>query len=187
MTRKAEKALSDEDRVLWNRVAKTTSPLRGRGAALIPEAGSAAQGDEGMLALFDAADMVTSKTAMLPTRSKQQRAHPFDAPTHSKLSKGRLPLEGRVDLHGMTQAEAHTLLFSFLHRAYAEGLRYVLVITGKGSSFGSDGILRRAVPEWLATHSFRLLVSSYDNAARHHGGSGALYIRLRRRSGGKSP
>ena len=84
----------------------------------------------------------------------------------------------------MTQGEAHNLLLSFLHRAYAEGLRYVLVITGKGSSFGSDGVLRRAVPDWLATPSFRMLVSSHDSAARHHGGSGALYIRLRRRSGG---
>jgi len=56
----------------------------------------------------------------------------------------------------------------------------VLVITGKGSSSGGDGVLRRAVPAWLSTPAFRMLVSSHDHAARNHGGSGALYVRLRR-------
>ena len=73
---------------------------------------------------------------------------------------------------------------SFLHRAHAGGLRYVLVITGKGSSFGSDGVLRRAVPAWLSTPPFRPLVSSHDHAARQHGGAGALYVRLRRQAAG---
>jgi DNA-nicking Smr family endonuclease len=106
--------------------------------------------------------------------------HTLDEPTLDKLSKGRLPIEGRVDLHGMTQDEAYSLLFSFLHRAHASGVRYVLVITGKGSSSGGDGILKRSVPAWLSTPAFRMLVSSHDHAARHHGGAGALYVRLRR-------
>jgi DNA-nicking Smr family endonuclease len=106
--------------------------------------------------------------------------HHLDEPTLDKLSKGRLPIEGRVDLHGMTQEEAYSLLHSFLHRAHAGGIRYVLIITGKGSSSGGDGVLRRSVPAWLSTPAFRHLVSSHDHAARHHGGSGALYVRLRR-------
>ena len=76
--------------------------------------------------------------------------------------KGRLPIEGRVDLHGMTQSEAYALLLSFLQRAHASGVRYVLVITGKGSSSGGDGVLRRQVPAWLSTPPFRALVSSHD-------------------------
>ncbi|TIX75578.1 MAG: DNA mismatch repair protein MutS, partial [Mesorhizobium sp.] len=107
-------------------------------------------------------------------------SHVIDEPTLEKLSKGRLPIEGRVDLHGLSQDEAYSLLFSFLHRAHAGGIRYVLVITGKGSSSGGDGILRRAVPAWLSTPAFRPLVSSHDHAARNHGGSGARYVRLRR-------
>src|SRR5690606_7762021 len=97
--------------------------------------------------------------------------------------KGRLPLEAKVDLHGLTQSEAYGLLLSFLHRAHAAGIRYVLVVTGKGSSTKGDGVLRRAVPEWLATPSFRSVVGSHDGAARHHGGGGAIYVRLRRHAG----
>ncbi|TIV55390.1 MAG: DNA mismatch repair protein MutS, partial [Mesorhizobium sp.] len=107
-------------------------------------------------------------------------SHSLDDQTLHKLKKGRLPIEGRVDLHGMTQDEAYSLLLAFLHRAHAGGIRYVLIITGKGSSSGGDGILRRAVPAWLSTPAFRHLVSSHDHAARNHGGSGALYVRLRR-------
>ena len=83
----------------------------------------------------------------------------------------------------MTQDEAYSLLLMFLSRAHAGGVRYVLVITGKGNSKGGDGVLKRMVPAWLDTGPFRMLVSSHDHAARHHGGSGAIYIRLRRKVG----
>lgn len=178
-----EKKLSDEDRILWNRIANTAKPLKGKKVTLIsgPEPVDIAAMEQ----------IFAGKTAAAPAPAARQlvreraRVHSFDATTRNKLSKGRLPIEGRVDLHGMTQSEAHALLLSFLHRAHTEGMRYVLIITGKGSSFGSDGVLRRAVPEWLATPSFRGLVSSHDSAARRHGGGGAIYVRLRR-SGGRS-
>ena len=73
----------------------------------------------------------------------QPTAH--DKPTREKLAAGRLPIEGRVDLHGMTQHQAHALLLAFLARAHAGGVRYVLVITGKGSSSGGEGVLRCSV------------------------------------------
>ncbi|MDN2566412.1 Smr/MutS family protein, partial [Aquibium sp. A9E412] len=110
----------------------------------------------------------------------QASAGSVDRPTRAKLARGRVPLEARVDLHGMTQAEAHGLLLSFLRRAHAGGLRHVLVITGKGSAPGDSGVLRRAVPQWLATTPFRPLVSGVSEAGRRHGGGGALYVRLRR-------
>jgi DNA-nicking Smr family endonuclease len=99
----------------------------------------------------------------------------------ARVARGKEAIDGRLDLHGLTQSEAHALLLSFLHRAYADGRRYVLVITGKGESYGSDGILRRAVPAWFATPPFRALVSGQEGAGRRHGGGGALYVRLRRR------
>ncbi len=174
-----DRKLSDEDRILWNRVAKTATPLKGDAVRLLsdPEPADTAPMDQMFFA-----DAAANPINGQPPKERLQ-AHRFDAPTRNKLSKGRLPIEGRVDLHGMTQREAHALLLSFLHRAYAEGMRYVLVITGKGSSFGSDGVLRRAVPEWLATPPFKSLISSHDSAARNHGGSGAIYIRLRRHGG----
>ncbi len=173
MSRRPDR-LNEEDRVLWNLVARTAKPLKGKPAIEVPEVAAAATTPE-------QAPAARSAAPASPAKPKTQHvARALDEPTLDKLSKGRLPIEGRVDLHGMTQEEAYSLLFSFLSRAHAGGIRYVLVITGKGSSSGGDGVLRRAVPAWLSTPLFRPLVSSHDHAARHHGGSGALYIRLRR-------
>ncbi|MCF6098193.1 MAG: DNA mismatch repair protein MutS [Mesorhizobium sp.] len=174
MTRRIDR-LSEDDRVLWNLVARTAKPLKGKAAVDIPDIGPD---------IADDTKPPLRDQAMAPAAATKARtqhvSHALDEPTLEKLSKGRLPIEGRVDLHGLSQDEAYSLLFSFLHRAHAGGIRYVLVITGKGSSSGGDGILRRAVPAWLSTPAFRPLVSSHDHAARKHGGSGALYIRLRR-------
>ncbi len=174
------KKLTDEDRVLWSLVAKSAKPLKGRNPLEDEPSKPAAQ--EKIPAL--AAKAEASQTAASPKR--QHVTHVLDRPTLDKLSKGKLPIEGRVDLHGMTQSEAHALLLSFLQRAHASGVRYVLVITGKGFSSGGEGVLRRQVPAWLSTPPFRALVSSHDLAARQHGGEGALYIRLRKTAAGQS-
>ena len=168
--RRGSGRLSDEDRMLWSLVARTATPLKGHAAVDIPEPAGPPQ-----------AGPAPSAPVAAAARTKPQAVAPtLDRPTLDKLSKGRLPIEGRVDLHGMTQEQAYSLLYTFLSRAHAGGIRYVLVITGKGSSSGGDGVLRRAVPAWLSTPAFRMLVSSHDHAARNHGGSGALYVRLRR-------
>jgi DNA-nicking Smr family endonuclease len=178
MGRKSTKDLSDEDRILWNLVARSARPLKGRAEAVaeMPPPGAT------MEEILSAEAPSAWPPAAAPDKPKPRQivTQSFDAPTHDKLAKGRLAIEGRVDLHGMTQDQAYSLLLSFLGRAHAGGVRYVLVITGKGSSSGGEGVLRRAVPDWLKTAPFRALVSSHDHAARHHGGSGALYVRLRR-------
>jgi DNA-nicking Smr family endonuclease len=176
MSKSSDKNLSEEDRVLWNLVARSTKPLKGKRAVEIPEAPPLSMEE----AMGSAAVSIASPSP--GAKPRQNVAHVFDKPTHEKLARGRLPIEGRVDLHGLTQEQAYSLLLSFLHRAHAGGVRYVLVITGKGSSSGGDGVLRRAVPAWLSTAPFRPLVSSHDHAARNHGGAGALYVRLRRQS-----
>jgi DNA-nicking Smr family endonuclease len=115
-------------------------------------------------------------------RKPQQHAHhPLEKPVKRKLSRGHLALEARIDLHGLIQSEAHGMLLDFLIRAHERGLRHVLIITGKGSSLGSEGALKRAVPLWFSLPEFRFLISSYEPAARQHGGEGALYVRLSRR------
>ncbi|WP_419539981.1 Smr/MutS family protein [Methylobacterium oryzae] len=102
------------------------------------------------------------------------------------LRRGRLAIEARIDLHGMVQAEAHAALTGFLLRARAAGHSYVLVVTGKGGpgyseAFAERGVLRRSVPHWLRGPELRGIVLGFEEAARHHGGGGALYVRLRRR------
>jgi DNA-nicking Smr family endonuclease len=177
MSRKPERPLSDEDRVLWSLVARSTTPLKGRKQAAIAEEPVISMAQ----ALAQTMPEPPKPAAPAPKRASTAQTI-IDRPTHDKLAGGRLAIEGRVDLHGMTQEQAYALLLSFLGRAHANGVRYVLVITGKGSSSGGDGVLKRAVPGWLATVPFRSLVSSHDHAARHHGGAGAIYVRLRRKA-----
>jgi len=178
MTGKRHRHLSDEDRMLWNLIARTVEPLRGKSLPPEPEETQPELQPAPKLQ-FEAANTPPGK----PAAPHPPATGLIDRPTRNKIAKGRIPLEASVDLHGLTQTEAHSLLLSFLHRAHAGGLRHVLVITGKGSSLGSDGVLRRAVPDWLRTSAFRGLVSGFEDAARNHGGSGALYVRLRRREG----
>lgn len=177
--------LSHEERALWRKVAKSAKPLPGRMEALLsttappdarpqpldPDAGEA-----------KAIDTKAVRQPQFPQPAKRARPvlNPIEKPVHRKIARGRLALEARIDLHGLLQAEAHDLLQDFLLRAHARGLRHVLVITGKGTSRGSDGVLKRAVPQWLAKPEFRWLVSGYEQAARGHGGEGALYVRLKR-------
>jgi DNA-nicking Smr family endonuclease len=178
---RAGKKLTDEDRVLWNLVAKSATPLKGKKPVEAETPKTAAEEK------MPSAAAAAAATAQAPAPPKRQHiTHVLDRPTLDKLSKGKLPIEGRVDLHGMTQSVAHALLLSFLQRAHASGVRYVLVITGKGFSSGGDGVLKRQVPAWLSTPPFRALVSSHDLAARNHGGEGALYIRLRKSAAGQS-
>jgi DNA-nicking Smr family endonuclease len=102
------------------------------------------------------------------------------------LRRGALQVDARIDLHGMYQAEAHGALIGFLMRARASGHTHVLVVTGKGGptyddAFSERGVLRRSVPHWLRAPELRNVVLGFEEAARHHGGAGALYVRLRRR------
>lgn len=176
MSVRGVRKLSDEDRVLWNLVARSAKPLAGRRLEELAQP-EPQQPEKPGKPMRQSVNLASTPTA---APKRQLVGHVIDRPTLEKLSKGKVPIEGRVDLHGMNQTEAHALLLSFLQRAHAGGVRYVLVITGKGSSSGGEGILRRAVPGWLTTPSFRPLVSSHDVAARQHGGDGALYVRLRR-------
>jgi len=179
-----KKYLSVEDRILWGRVARSTRPMPGKSVDAI------ARELEDFAALLDPAPVQetprtkpdSSAPPFEPTPSKRAVSPPkaIDSPTRQKIAKGRLPIEGKVDLHGLTQSEAHSLLLSFLRRAFGDGRRYVLVVTGKGSPSRGTGVLRQAVPGWLSTPPFRTLVSGHEQAARHHGGEGALYIRLRK-------
>lgn len=176
MSRGGSRKLTDEDRILWNRVARTAVPLKGRTVDHVEE--PVALEAPGAEPVAEA----PAGTIRVPVRKPAAPRH-LDRPVRQKLAKGRVTLDASVDLHGMTQAEAHRLLLSFLHEAQAVGMRHVLVITGKGSSSASDGVLRRSVPGWFSTGPFRLLVSGYDEAGRRHGGGGALYVRLRRPDG----
>ena len=118
-------------------------------------------------------------------------ASEFDRTLRRRLGRGAQSIDDRLDLHGLTQLAAHRQLLAFLSQAQARGARIVIVITGKGSISDTAnvprddgigrGILRRSVPLWLKQTEFRPFVIAFSAAARHHGGEGALYVRVRRR------
>ncbi|MCA1442206.1 Smr/MutS family protein [Ensifer sp. IC4062] len=181
-----EKKLSPEDRILWGKVARSTRPMPGRleGLAdLLGESEVVAPADSDLSKVATTLQEKAEPGFTLSKGKAERRHHPLERPVKRKLAKGRVALEARIDLHGMIQSEAHGLLLQFLLKAHERGLRHVLVITGKGTSLGSDGALKRAVPLWFSLPEFRPLISSYEPAARNHGGEGALYVRLARAKG----
>ncbi|QRM53645.1 Smr/MutS family protein [Sinorhizobium sp. BG8] len=185
------KPISNADRILWGKVARSTRPLPGRMEDLLDLETVLLSESEALprARVNDEPPVETPGGIQVtaPSAGEAKRHHPLERPVKRKIAKGKLPLDARIDLHGMIQSEAHGFLLDFLLRAHQRGLRHVLVITGKGTSIGSDGALKRAVPLWFSLPEFRPLISSFETAARTHGGEGALYVRLSRMAGGGRP
>ncbi|MBM3612471.1 MAG: DNA mismatch repair protein MutS, partial [Alphaproteobacteria bacterium] len=113
-----------------------------------------------------------------------------DAPDRrmaERLRRGKEGPEARIDLHGLTLAEAHPALVAFIVGAHAAGLRVVLVITGKGRDRDEGGpiptprgVLRHHLPRWLAQPPLARIVQTATPSHHRHGGEGAWYVWLRR-------
>jgi DNA-nicking Smr family endonuclease len=103
----------------------------------------------------------------------------IDRSTAEKLRKGKLPIDRRLDLHGMTEAAAHAALNRCVRETHRNGLRVILVITGKGRE--GEGVLRKNLPRWLGLGENAEKVLRVTTAQPLHGGSGAFYVLLRRR------
>jgi DNA-nicking Smr family endonuclease len=203
-------ALTNEEQALWDHASQSMKPLRkpkGRvldgadGAALEPVVASAkARGKPGL----DGLPGLPKKPVLqpVPARVVAQVAPElaaFDRKSAKRLRAGHIEIDARLDLHGMYQDEAHAALRRFLLAGYANGARWMLVITGKGAPrrsgwFGENGeanacggyeeargVLRRNVPRWLCEPDLRAIVVSYTQAAIAHGGEGAIYVQLRKR------
>lgn len=111
----------------------------------------------------------------------------MDKRNFDRLKKGKIQVDGRIDLHGMTLAQAHPALIGFVMNAHVSGKRLLLVITGKGKIASDEGvmparhgILKHQVPQWLRAAPLAPLVLQVTQAHGKHGGSGAYYVYLRR-------
>jgi DNA-nicking Smr family endonuclease len=178
-----KRGLSEEERVLWESVAKQVKPLRRRHRAAKPP--TAAPDAETSVAPKPVASPkpLAPPKILAPPKQEPPPLAPIGRRERSHLSRGRKEIDARLDLHGMTQTRAHRMLFTFLQRAHSDGLTFVLVITGKGKVGGAEserGVLRRQVPLWLSLPEFRSLVVGFEAAHIGHGGEGALYVRVRR-------
>jgi DNA-nicking Smr family endonuclease len=172
--------LSSDDIALWDGVTRSVRPLRKRTRTVetIVEAVEPPM-PTGTPKRTAAASAVSPPPP--PAPKKPPAIAPLDRKAKQKIARGRAAIDGRLDLHGHTQAEAHDALLRFLRRVQGRGGRVVLVITGKGGRGENDrGVLKRAVPLWLVLPEFRELVIGFDAAAIPHGGEGALYVRLRK-------
>jgi DNA-nicking Smr family endonuclease len=110
---------------------------------------------------------------------------PLERKLKRDLARGRGAIGAALDLHGLNQAEAHHALRHFLVSAQSRGDKLVIVVTGKGKAGASSwidepGVLKRLAPHWLRAPDLRHIVLGFEEAQRHHGGAGALYVRLRR-------
>ncbi|WP_350335751.1 Smr/MutS family protein [Coralliovum pocilloporae] len=187
--------LSDDDLKVWNAVAKTVTPLDGRYGPVKENSESETTeipGEIKKLAGLSGLSKTTEqikKTGTNPSIPHIKPLAPLEQRLRRKLVKGRVSIDARIDLHGMTQAEAHMALRGFLFRCHQNDHRLALVITGKGTrkgEGGDTGILRRVVPQWLRQPDLRPFVVSIEEAHLSHGGAGALYIRIRRRREGRT-
>jgi DNA-nicking Smr family endonuclease len=119
---------------------------------------------------------------------------PLERRLRQRLARGQHPIDAVIDLHGMRQDEAHAALRGFVRSSQAAHYSVVLVVTGKGGQgmagpghlFEERGVLRRVVPHWLRLPDLRGAVVGFEEAAAHHGGAGALYVRLRKPGRGGS-
>lgn len=188
--RRHRRRLTEEESRLWHRVGRTVTPLRDRDVAM---PGPEDSGRDFLDAMNDTRPPADPPARERKSPSARRHAPPplppkplrepgIDKPTTRKLARGRISIDARIDLHEMTQDVAYDRLYAFLADQRSRGARHVLVVTGKGRSPGSEGVLKRMVPVWLNSARFAELVSGYSRAGRHHGGEGALYVRLRRLS-----
>jgi DNA-nicking Smr family endonuclease len=161
------------DRALWQRAIRDVKPLHGHGTP------------------------APAGTAPLPQLAPAQTEEPppyaadlppsfdrfagIDRANAERLKRGLHKIEARLDLHGMTQAEAHQALAAFIGASSDAGRRCVLIITGRGLGPNGPGVLKNAVPRWLEGPELRRQVLAIASAQPRHGGAGAAYVLLRRR------
>jgi DNA-nicking Smr family endonuclease len=161
--------LSAEEMALWAHVAQSVRPLPGRLMPRLETSPSVTQVPKDF--------SVGSAQAPAPP-SRIKPLVPLERRMRQRVSRGQSPIDGVLDLHGMRQDEAHRALLNFIYRKAHDGATMVMVVTGKGGS--NEGVLKRMTPHWLSDPGQRRYVLGFEDAAQHHGGRGALYVRLRR-------
>ena len=196
MNKGSRPKLSESDLELFNKVVADVKPLKSHDKSFIARKNSINKMDK-----LEKINMISRE--IRPIRHVKSipkgpivisdhfpgRAPGIDRKTSLKLKKGKVEIDYKLDLHGLTQIEAKQALEQAILGAWKNKLRLILVITGKGlrqsksndlSDNGATGILRRIVPMWLKEAPLSNFVLAFSSAQQTHGGSGALYVLLRR-------
>lgn len=184
------RGLSREELKLWLGATRSVVPIAGASLPQLPDEPA----DPERLGRKSAASAPKQEKAEPALNQNAIKTHwtppPIDRRLRQKLARGQTAPDAVIDLHGMHQREAFLALRDFLLQAQSSGARLVLVVTGKGRTAAPNsftpGILRRRVPDWLGGAEYRPVVAGFEEAARPHGGSGALYVTLKRCSHAKA-
>lgn len=191
MVRKRD--LREDERELWELVTRDVRKPRARRAQSAAKTKASPKAEASAPVRPKA---VRVRPVEVPAPAPAKRAAPFglDGATGERLRRGKIVPEATLDLHGMTQAQAHARLAQFVRHGHEIGSRCLLVITGKGSPVRDDGplgfvmperskagVLRMMVPRWL--EEMRSIVTGVQTAHQRHGGAGAFYVYLRRQRG----
>lgn len=186
------------DYALWEDVARTIKPLT-KAKAKKKAPPKLEPPPPAVKAKSKSAEPVKPIARPTVTRQGPPPITGLDRRQERRMTRGQVEIEARIDLHGTGIERSHDRLLSFLVDSRAQGLRLVLVITGKGASpfarhtlHGSDhyhaperqGRLRRLAPEWFHEPRFRQHIAGFQPAHPRHGGGGAFYVKLRKREKG---
>ena len=181
--------LSDDEKELWQEFSKTTEPLLHQSQST-QHARSKEKKKVNTVNLREPENYFKGGT-IRPSLVNKDYTSPtlnMDSKLHNKLRQGKLRPESKLDLHGLNLAQAQPILTKFVLNAHSRGLRLILIITGKGKNSEDNdviprrkGILKEAVPNWLAMEPLSSKILQTTNAHVKHGGGGAFYIYLKRK------
>ena len=187
----AKYRFKDEDLRLWSIVTATVRPhLRHEGQHVFaPTPVDPLVAPVALRPMADLSGLKIGDKAARPAAVHRMIDHLSETPDDieknrkRRLSRERDPIEARLDLHGLSQFDAEDQLRAFITSAYGRGLRAVLIITGKGVA--QNGLLKRRTPDWLADPRLAPMIAGISQAHARHGGTGALYVALKRSFAGE--
>ena len=196
MVKKKPKSVSQEDLEVWKKI--TIQLKRNKPEVLIKKNISGLKIKKSSKSLPKAPELkpfiigekvLKKEKIILPNFHEDNKINSpnMDKKNFKKLVKGKMEIEGTIDLHGLTADQAKIKLITFINHSYSLGKRLIIVITGKGKHKGFDefqrpinGVLRQNLPEWLSGPSVSNKVLQVTQAQPKHGGAGAFYVYLRR-------
>lgn len=182
---------NDDDKTLWEKVTQSVTALPSRKERLFADvpsvpavqntSASASEDKKNPVQGQRDVSLRSQKSVTPPADLRLGEHSGIDRSNARRLQRGQMHIEDKLDLHGLSQDQAHRNLISFISRAVHQNLRHVLVITGKGRD--GQGVLRQQVPKWLKDAPLAPHINAISHAQPQDGGTGALYIRLKRKRG----
>lgn len=181
----AEPAPADDDAVLWQAVTRDVTKWDKSNKMGRPEEKPVSNPPASKSKIKYVPVMtgqITLESFASITKPASPSSYQLDGALQKRFTNGELPIDGTIDLHGLTLAEAHQQFMRFMSRKITGGARCVLIITGKGSSETENGrgVIRKNLPLWCEDKSIGLHILKLSKASPRHGGSGAFYILIRR-------